>query len=916
MNRNHSSLCSAFLKGILKSSFSGLFLCFGYISASAQSSYTLSPAADAYIRNGNYAAVNYGSDTSLIVKGSVSSGYTRTSFLKFSIDVSGVSTITSAKLRIYGRNTDNTSGITVSIFSVDNDSWTESGVTWNNAPAASGASLSSAVINNQSTYYELDVSNYVKSQFTGDKTVSFLIKDASNKNSNLLFSSKENNTNKPQLVIEASSNATAGNALLIVDNPDKFPANDNFVFSKIQTPWTRDSIYAANHDSLRIRINNKGIGSLAVSNLVLSNSSAWKIDKIKGVKYVAGSGLPFTISSGTYADVIIKFTAVDLATRVKVLHDTLTIISNDDKFPSKTIFLNGIWQKKAEGVNEPYAQEIINTFGFKTQTGFGQADPTNGDPSSALAGDEIRPSYFVSADKARPVSIAQIAAYHSCCNTAPASVAWYNKGSSTLKTLFTPVLSDGQTVMPRKSSPAAPANAVFSPATAFGFKIGTKDYTDAAKNTGGKIGIKVWKAIDAKGNIIPNSFIIANGTNYDYQDNMYYVSNVRPEKGTAYFSNLSAAPSDLDFGEKLLQSNNSLTLNLASLGKTYTDGSKDPAITISSIEISGENKSEFLAAMPLKTTLNAQEKTSLTVSFKPVSQGFKIADLLIHYNNSLSPLRVPLYGIAKASGASVSVKYRINSGSSASITINGKTWSADTAYAVGELQPYTNSKLTDVAGTDEDALFYNEQHSDAAKKPWSYEFPVANGNYVVRLHFAEIYWGVPGGNLNGGIGLREMSVAMEGQLRLANFDPTQEVGAATAVIKNFPVTVTDGKLTINFSSTVDRPMVCAIEVYSFNATANRPDVKYVETNFYKVKAYPNPLQKTLKIDFPAACEGDYNLQIVDAAGRIYEIGKMRLPKGGSNIEADISKFGLKPGFYFLRILSQNTKPALFKLIVE
>ena len=625
MYKNYFSfLYSTFLDSVLKSSLSGLFLCFSCISASAQASYTLSPAADAYTRNGNYASINYGGDTSLVVKGSASSGYTRTSYLKFSIDVSGVSAITSAKLRIYGLNTDNTSGITVSIYSVDNDSWTESGINWNNAPAASSTSLSSAMVNNQSKYYELDVSDYIKSQFASDKTVSFLIKNTSNQNSNLLFNSKENNTNKPQLVIETSENATASNALLIVDNPDKFPAGDNFVFSKIQTPWTRDSVYAASHDSLRLRLNNKGINSLTITNLVLSNSSAWKIDKIKGVKYVAGTSLPLTITSGTYADVIIKFIAVDLAARVKVLHDTLTIISNDNKYPSKIIFLNGIWQKKAEGVNEPYAQEIINAFGFKTQTGFSQADPNNGDPSSPLSGDEIRPSYFVSADKARPVSIVQIAAYHSCCNTAPATIYWYSKGSTSLKTLLTPILPDGQTIMPRKVSPAAPADAVFSPTTSFGFKIGNKDYTDAAKNTGGKISVKVWKALDAKGNIIPNSFIIANGTNYDYQDNMYYVSNIRPEKGTAYFSNLNAAPSALDFGEKLLQTNNVLTLNLSSLGKTYTDGSKDPSITISSIAITGENKSEFSAAMPLKTSLSPQEKTTLTVSFKPVSQGLKM----------------------------------------------------------------------------------------------------------------------------------------------------------------------------------------------------------------------------------------------------------------------------------------------------
>jgi hypothetical protein len=93
--------------------------------------------------------------------------------------------------------------------------------------------------------------------------------------------------------------------------------------------------------------------------------------------------------------------------------------------------------------------------------------------------------------------------------------------------------------------------------------------------------------------------------------------------------------------------------------------------------------------------------------------------------------------------------------------------------------------------------------------------PVVNGDYVVRLHFAEIVWGAPGNGLNGGAGSRVMSVSLENQLRLINFDVVQEVGAATALVKNIPVTVTDGKLNINFTATVNRPMVNAVEVYSF-----------------------------------------------------------------------------------------------------
>ena len=617
MRRNYPFLRYPVFSFILKS-YSWVFLCFVYGSSLAQTSYTISPAADVYVRNGTYGAVNYGADTALIVKGSASGGYARKSYLKFSLNLGGVSTISSAKLRIWGRNTDNTSAITVSLFAIDNDNWTENGITWNNVPAALPTPLSSTAVNNQAKYYELDVTNYVRSQLSSDKIVSFLIRDTLNKNINLLFNSKENNTNKPELVIETSAGATQSNALLFVENPDKFPANDHFVFSKIQTPWTRDSVYAANHDSLRVRIHNKGMNTLVIKSLLLSNSAGWKIDKIKGNSYVPGSSLPLSISSGTYVDVIIKFIAVNQAARIKVLNDTLTIVSNDDKFPAKAVLLSAMWQKQAEGNNEPYAQEIINAFGFKTNTGFGQTDTNNGDTSSALAGDEIRPAYLVRADISRPVSIVQIAAYHACCNIAPAKIAWYAKGSTVQTTLFTPVLADGQTVMPRKSLPNTSADASFSPASAFGFKIGDKNYTDAAKNMGGKIAIKVWKALDAKGYIIPNTYFIANGTNYDYQDNVYLVKNLRPEKGTAYFSKLGAASSSVDFGEKLLQSTNSITLNLSSLGKSYTDGSKDPVITISSVAIVGENKSEFSVAMPLKTTLNAQEKTTLAISFNPL----------------------------------------------------------------------------------------------------------------------------------------------------------------------------------------------------------------------------------------------------------------------------------------------------------
>jgi hypothetical protein len=729
----------------------------------------------------------------------------------------------------------------------------------------------------------------------------------------------------------SAQSSDSSHPLLFVENPDHFPSNDHFVFSRIQIPWTRDSIYTVNHDSLRIRINNKGVDALIINNLVLSSDSSWKIDNINGITYTPNSSLPVYIASGTYKDIVVKFIAVDQATRVKVLHDSLTIFSNDNNTPSKTVFLSGLLQKQGEGLNEPSAQEVINAFGLKTSTGFGQTDPDKGD-SSRLKGDEILPSYFVRADSSIPVSVIQIAAYHGCCNTAPEKIIWYAKDTTTtLHTLFTHVLVDGQTLLPRKSKPNTPAEGTFSPTSAFGFKVGSRNWTDPKLNPAGKIGIRVWKAIDANGSIIPNSYILSNDylgtefTNYDFQDNMYFVKNIKPEIGSAFFSTLSSAPSDIDFGEKILKTAGSYQLKLFNTGKMYADSSSDPVINISSIAITGEDSSEFSASMPVKAALGPLDSTTLNVIFKPVTQGLKIADLLIYYSNSLSPLRVPLYGIARSSDTIVRVNYRISSGSSNPIIVNGKTWGADNQYAYDNLEPYTNPKLTQIAGTDEDALYLKEQSSNGDKKPFRYEFPIENGNYVVRLHFAEIYWGAPGSGLNGGTGSRVMNVSLENQPRLINFDVTREVGGATALIKNVPVTVADGRLNIDFTSNVNRAMVVAVEIYSFFhdptivlSSADPTVFVFPEVNTLKrPKVYPNPLQKRFKIEFPGDYSGYSSLQLIDAAGRTYEIGTIRLQRGRSNItEVDISKLSLKAGFYYLKIVSDTRPIDVIKLIIK
>ncbi|WP_221392882.1 DNRLRE domain-containing protein [Dyadobacter sp. NIV53] len=167
----------------------------------------LAPLADATIRNAPNTAINYGTASTLEIKTGSLPSYARTAYLKFPL--AGISQIGSAKLRLYGQNVQNSTNVSLAAFGVSTDSWTETGVTWSNAPASSGAALGSVNVNNLAQYYEIDVTAYVKAQLTSDKIVSLFITNPANQNIQLTFNSKENAANPPQLVITAVAPPTA-----------------------------------------------------------------------------------------------------------------------------------------------------------------------------------------------------------------------------------------------------------------------------------------------------------------------------------------------------------------------------------------------------------------------------------------------------------------------------------------------------------------------------------------------------------------------------------------------------------------------------------------------------------------------------------------------------------------------------------
>ncbi|KAA6440403.1 DNRLRE domain-containing protein [Dyadobacter flavalbus] len=165
---------------------------------------TLQPNADAYIRDGIYNNTNYGSESNLDIKniaGELSPK--RSSYLRFQLPAN--TGITSAKLRVYGHNHENSKDISIHAYGVDDDSWTEYGIVRSNAPVVSTLSLGYVAVNSVYKYYEIDVSSYVKAQQqAGDAQVSFLLADPNNRNTRIVFNSKENGSFPPQLIVQTT----------------------------------------------------------------------------------------------------------------------------------------------------------------------------------------------------------------------------------------------------------------------------------------------------------------------------------------------------------------------------------------------------------------------------------------------------------------------------------------------------------------------------------------------------------------------------------------------------------------------------------------------------------------------------------------------------------------------------------------
>ena len=120
----------------------------------------------------------------------------------------------------------------------------------------------------------------------------------------------------------------------------------------------------------------------------------------------------------------------------------------------------------------------------------------------------------------------------------------------------------------------------------------------------------------------------------------------------------------------------------------------------------------------------------------------------------------------------------------------GVLWAADECFT-GGTQTSTSSTIT---GTSDPALYQTQRTEAASGSSFTYTIPVANGDYFLRLLFAETTYSASGA--------RVFNVTANGTTLLENFDIFAAAGGPnTAVDRTLPITVGTSGLSLVFTGT-------------------------------------------------------------------------------------------------------------------
>ncbi|MDB5332356.1 MAG: hypothetical protein JWP03_3507, partial [Phycisphaerales bacterium] len=366
--------------------------------------------------------------------------------------------------------------------------------------------------------------------------------------------------------VQAAPGAT-GAPVLGLTNPAGLPASNQLIFSRIQGTNSLDpsGFVDTVHDTGTLTVTNTGDQDLIINGLTLSDAANWTLvsPPAAGTHVAPGKSLTLTIKfiaqtfpPGLPYGQINDTTTTDNTNPLQaggVWNGTLAISTNDPANPTRTVQLAGYWQKNSEHEEEPGLQTLVNQMlGYSTNINSTEAPVyPNNTTQAVLHGEEVASPYWQRADSSLPVTVVQYEDFSSQFDltvTPPVETSpqtfWFAQGNSAkLNRLLTRAPGYGQTVLPSPTGGLGKVmTASFSPTTAFGFNVDLESSDDSLNLSNSFVQanhrsghqIRFYPVRDGAGNIVPNTWLMqmdyafTSFENFDYQDNGYIITNMRP----------------------------------------------------------------------------------------------------------------------------------------------------------------------------------------------------------------------------------------------------------------------------------------------------------------------------------------------------------------------------------------------------
>jgi hypothetical protein len=247
---------------------------------------------------------------------------------------------------------------------------------------------------------------------------------------------------------------------------------------------------------------------------------------------------------------------------------------------------------------------------------------------------------------------------------------------------------------------------------------------------------------------------------------------------------IGASPAEATFGSIAVGDTITRTITVVHAGEPTT-----AAVNLQAATLVGSDSGEFnILSGGGARTLAAGGSADVVVEYRPSAAGVADARLSIAHNGSNSPLEVDL--IAAADDV---ILYRLNAGGDA--VIGQFSWIADDPYIVPGT-PSGKFTLVEAINTSDQSLppgtpldVLRTERFGSSSQALSYDLPLANGAYEVRLYVVE--------PVHNAAGIRVFDVNIEGGLAINDLDIYARAGKNKAIMIPVRTNVTGGVLDID-----------------------------------------------------------------------------------------------------------------------